>query len=79
MSSGDFKDLPRRTASDKILCDKAFKIAKDPKCDGSQRRLASIFYKFFHKKTSGGVVKSENNYRNQLLGNLKNKKYTHLL
>ena len=79
MYSGDFKDLPKRTASDKILRDKAFKIAKGPKCDGCQRRLASIFYKFFDKKTSGGVVKSENNYRNQLLGNLKNKKYTHLL
>ena len=25
---GDFKDLPRRAASDKALCDKAFNIAK---------------------------------------------------
>ena len=79
MFSGDFKDLPRRTASDKILRDKGFNIAKGPKYDGYQRRLASIFYKFFDKKASGGVVKSETNYTNQLLGNLKNKKYTHLL
>ena len=25
-----FKDLPRKTASDKLLCDKAFDIAKTP-------------------------------------------------
>ena len=34
MAYGDFKDLARRTASDKILCDKAFNIAKNPKYDG---------------------------------------------
>ena len=28
MAYGDFKDLARRTASDKILRDKAFNIAK---------------------------------------------------
>ena len=28
MAYGDFKDLPRRTASDKSLCDEAFNIAK---------------------------------------------------
>ena len=30
---GDFKDLPRRTASDKLLCNKAFNIVKNPKYD----------------------------------------------
>ena len=34
MAYGDFKDLTRRTASDKILHDKAFNIAKNPKYDG---------------------------------------------
>ena len=29
-----FKDLPRRTAADKVLHDKALNIAKDPKYDG---------------------------------------------
>ena len=43
----DFKDLTRRTASDKILRDKTFNIAKNPKYDGYQRGLASMFYKFF--------------------------------
>ena len=31
---GNFKDLPRRTASNKVLHDKAFNIAKTPKYDG---------------------------------------------
>ena len=31
MAYGDFKDLTRRTASDKVLRDKAFNIAKNPK------------------------------------------------
>ena len=42
MAYGHFKDLTRRTASDKILRDKAFNIAKNPKYDGYQRDLASI-------------------------------------
>ena len=33
MAYGDFKDLARRTASDKVLRDKAFNIAKNPKYD----------------------------------------------
>ena len=36
MAYGDFKDLKRRTASDKILRNKAFNIAKNPKYDGYQ-------------------------------------------
>ena len=47
MAYGDFQGLNRRTAADKVLCDKAFNIAKDPKYDGYQRGLASIVYKFF--------------------------------
>ena len=42
MAYGDFKDLTRRTASDKILCYKAFNIAKNPKYDGYQRNFASM-------------------------------------
>ena len=50
MSYGDFKDLNRRTFADKVLRDKAFNIAKDPKYDVYQRRLASMVYKFFDQK-----------------------------
>ena len=56
MAYGDFKDLKRRTASDKVLRDKAFNIAKNPKYDGYQRELASMVYKFFDKKSAVGGV-----------------------
>ena len=52
MSCGDVKDLTRRTASDKILRDTAFNIAKDPKYDRYQEGLASMVYKFFDKKSA---------------------------
>ena len=54
MAYGDFKDLNRRTASDKILRDKVFNIAKNSKYDGYQRGLGSMVYKFFDKKSAGG-------------------------
>ena len=60
MVYGDFKDLTRRISSDKILRDIAFNIAKNPKYDGYQRGHASVVYKFFDKKASGGTVKNEN-------------------
>ena len=41
---GDFKDLARRTATDKVLHDKLFNITKNPKYDGCQRSLASMVY-----------------------------------
>ena len=53
MAYGKSKDLAKRTQSDKVLRDKAFKIASDPKYDGCQRGLASMIYKFFDKKSSG--------------------------
>ena len=56
MAYGDFKDLSRRTASDKVLRDKTFNIARNPKYDGHQRKLASMVYKFFEKKSAGGGV-----------------------
>ena len=42
MVYGDFKGLTRRTISDKVSCDKAFNIAKNPKYDGHQRSFASL-------------------------------------
>ena len=59
MAYEDFKDLNRRTATDKVLLDKAFNIAKNPYYDGYQRGLASMVYKFFDKKTSDGTFKNE--------------------
>ena len=62
MAYGHFKDLERRTQSDKVLRDKAFKIASNPRYDGYQRRLASMVYKFFDKK-SKGIGINEPNYQ----------------
>ena len=59
---GKSKDLAKRTQSDKVLKDKAFKIASDPKYDDYQRGLASMVYKFFDKKSSGRGV-SDPNYQ----------------
>ena len=42
MAYGDFKDLARKTASYKVLRDKAFNIAKNPKYDGYLRGIASM-------------------------------------
>ena len=63
MAYGHFKDLERRTQSDKVLRDKAFKIASDPKYDGYQRGLASMVYKFFDKKSKGSGIINEPNYQ----------------
>ena len=62
MAHGDFKYLKRRTASDKVLRDKAFNIAKNPKYDEYQRVLASMVYKFFDKKSTGSGVNLEVKY-----------------
>ena len=66
MAYGGFKDLNRRTAADKVLRDKAFNIAKNPKYDGYQRGLASMLYKCFDKNTSGSGIKNENISNKQL-------------
>ena len=50
MAYGKTKDLIKRTQSDKVLKDKAFKIASKQNYDGYQRGLASMVYKFFDKK-----------------------------
>ena len=67
MAYGNFKDLPKRTAADKVLRDKAFKIASDQKYDEYQRRLASMVYKFFDKKSQGSGL--ANNKENVQLAN----------
>ena len=58
MAYVDFKDLKRGTQSDKVLKDKAFGIASNPKYDEYQRGLASMVYKFFVKKSKGAGIKN---------------------
>ena len=63
MAYGKSKDLVRRTQSDKVLRDNAFKIASDLKYDCYQRGLASMVYKFFGKKSKGSDIINESNYQ----------------
>ena len=68
-----YKDLPRNTASDKVLHNKAFALASNPECDGYQRGLTSMVYKFFDKKyrdpttrTGAGIISKEHKLDNEL-------------
>ena len=49
MAYEDFKDLARRTASNEVLKDKTFNIAKNLKYDGYQKGRACMVYKLFDK------------------------------
>ena len=71
MGYGDFKDSSRRTVADKVLRDRAFDIAKRPKYDGCQRGLASMFYKFFDKETSGraATLANKSATKNEIISN----------
>ena len=54
MAYGKYKDLIKRTQSDRVLRDKAFEIASNQKCDIYKKGLASMVYKFFNKKYAAG-------------------------
>ena len=66
LTYGNFKDLAKGAASDKVLRDKTFNIVKNPKYDGYQRGLASMVYKFFDKKSKGGGVNIPLEFNKQL-------------
>ena len=66
MAYGNFKDLSRKTASNKILHDKAFNIANNSKYAAFQRGLSSMVYLVFDKKTSGGEIKNVNMWNKEL-------------
>ena len=70
MAYGYFTDLKRRAQSDKVLKEKGFAIASNPKYDGYQRRLASVVYKFFDKKSKGSGIKNEIKENQQLANEL---------
>ena len=85
MAYGKSKDLAKRTQSNKILRDKAFRVASHPKYNGYQRGLAWIVYKFFYKKSSGSGVAAEPNYQlknelqRQFMEDLRREKFIQLL
>ena len=63
LTCGKSKDLIKRTQSDKVFKDKAFKITSNPNYDGYQRGLASMVYRFFDKTSSGSSIVNEPNYQ----------------
>ena len=87
ITNGKFKDLNKRTQSDKVLRDKNFKISGYPKCDGYQRGLVSMVYKFFDKASTGSGIKNEikqnyqipNEHNKVIIRKLKKKKFIHYL
>ena len=78
MAYGYFKDLAIRTTLDKVLCDKAFNVAINPKYDGYQGDLASIHLQI---NLLNLLLNKMNSYlencTNQLLENVKKEKYIH--
>ena len=85
MAYSKSKDLAERTQSDKVLRNKTFRIASDPKYDVYEKGLASMVYKFFDKKSSGSGIVNEPNYQleNELhkpiIRKLKKKTFIHHL
>ena len=70
MAYGKYKDLEKRTQSDKILRDKAFEISNNLKYDVYQRGLASMVYKFFDTKSKENSIKNEIKQNQQLANEL---------
>ena len=62
MAYKDFKDLPRRVTSDKVLCDKAFETANTWKHDGYKHGLALLFHEWFDKKAGDTSTHRDQNY-----------------
>ena len=56
LTDDKYKDFAKRTESDKLLKDEAFKIANNQNCDGYQRGLAAMVYKFLDKNSRGSDV-----------------------
>ena len=63
----DHKDLINRTEADKVLRDKAYNVASNPKYDGYQRGLANMVYKFFDKNSMGSGIKKDTTSRRQVV------------
>ena len=85
MAYGKSKYLTKRAQSDKVLRDKAFKIASDTKFDGYQRGLASMVHKFFIKSLVrvalllSQITNSQINFIGRLLRKLRDEKFIHHL
>ena len=86
MAYGKSKDLAQRTQSDKVLINKAFKIASDPKYDGYQRGIASMVYNFFDKSLvevvlllPSQIINLQMSFISRLLKNSRDENFIHRL
>ena len=70
----DTKGLARTTVWDKILKERAYDIARNPKYHGNQRVLANMLNKFFDKKRISSECKWKISWTITLTCSLKNKK-----
>ena len=66
MAYGKYKDIEKITQSDKVLKDKAFAMAYNPKYGGYQGGLASMVYTFLDKKLKGSGIKENQQLVNEL-------------
>ena len=69
MASDKYKDLEKIRQSDKVLKDKVFAVANNPKYDGYQRGLASMVYKFLIRSQEEVLLKMKFKKKNQGLAN----------
>ena len=79
MAYGYFKDLARRTASDKKFHGKVFNIAKNQRNDGYQRGIIKKLLAVILKMEIYQDSNKHKNYTNQLLENSRKEKYNHFL
>ena len=70
---GAYKDLPKWSASDRVLRDKAFTITSNPKYDRYHRGIVSMIYKFLNQKfkvttshTGIGITSDDQQLANEL-------------
>ena len=61
MAYGKYKDLNKRTQSDKVIKTQALEIASNPKYDRYQRGVASMIFHFFDKRSKGSGTNSMSN------------------
>ena len=59
MAYNKYKDLEKRTQSDVVLKNKAFKIASNSRYNAYKRGLAGMSYKFFDEKSKGSGIKNQ--------------------
>ena len=88
MAYRDFKDLPRRKESDKVLHNKAFEVASNLKYGEYQRGPASMVHKCSDRNAGdtithigGGIISEDQQlakYTYQPLENFKGASYVHL-